>query len=128
MLVIFVHFCLDNKNISRKMRNTGTVRVAVVQCSSVILNVSATVTKLEKYAKEAAEKGAKLVVFPEAFISCYPRGTNFGVIVGSRSPVHPNFASNLRFSNTISNQLTGGTRKVSKILGIICRRSWTCRG
>lgn len=79
------------------MPTTGIVRVAVVQCSSVILDVGKTVTKLEKYAKEAAENGAKLVVFPEAFISCYPRGTNFGVIIGSRSPVHTNFTSILRF-------------------------------
>jgi len=67
------------------MPATGIIRVAVVQCSSVILDVDKTITKLEKYAKEAAENGAKLVLFPEAFISCYPRGTNFGVIVGSRS-------------------------------------------
>lgn len=69
------------------MPTTGVVRVAVVQCSSVVLDVDKTITKLEKYAKEAADKGAQLVLFPEAFISCYPRGTNFGVIVGSRSMV-----------------------------------------
>lgn len=69
------------------MPTTGVVRVAVVQCSSVILDVSKTITKLEAYAKEAADNGAKMVLFPEAFISCYPRGTNFGVIVGSRSMV-----------------------------------------
>ncbi|XP_037033290.1 bifunctional nitrilase/nitrile hydratase NIT4A-like isoform X2 [Bradysia coprophila] len=60
------------------MPNSGIFRVAVVQCSSVILDVDKTVEKLEKYAKEAADNGAKLVLFPEAFISCYPRGTNFG--------------------------------------------------
>lgn len=69
------------------MPNTGVVRVAVVQCSSVVLDVDKTITKLEKYTKEVADKGAQLVLFPEAFISCYPRGTNFGVIVGSRSMV-----------------------------------------
>lgn len=72
------------------MPTTGVVRVAVVQCSSVVLDVDKTITKLEKYAKEAADKGAQLVLFPEAFISCYPRGTNFGVIVGSRSMVCTN--------------------------------------
>lgn len=79
------------------MPNSGVFRVAVVQCSSVVLDVEKTVEKLEKYAKEAAGNGAKLVLFPEAFISCYPRGTNFGVIVGSRSMVIATIAATLFF-------------------------------
>ena len=35
---------------------------------------------------ESAAGGAQLVVFPEAFVSCYPRGLTFGAPVGSRSP------------------------------------------
>lgn len=111
------------------MPNTRVFRVAVVQCSSVILDVDKTVAKLEKYAKEAADNGAKLVLFPEAFISCYPRGTNFGVIVGSRSMVHFHFIRlayhwiNARFPNKIA----GWSRKVSKVLGVICGRSRTGR-
>lgn len=66
------------------------VRVGVVQASSVILDKEKCVEKLEKLVKEAAGKGAELVLFPEAFISCYPRGTNFGAICGSRSKVSPN--------------------------------------
>jgi len=31
---------------------------------------------------EAASKGAKLVLFPEAFIGGYPRGFRFGLAVG----------------------------------------------
>ncbi len=34
---------------------------------------------------EAAAEGAELVVFPEAFVSAYPRGLDFGAVVGSRS-------------------------------------------
>lgn len=40
----------------------------------------------ERFIKEAAEQGCELVVFPEAFIGGYPRGSNFGVVMGSRSP------------------------------------------
>jgi nitrilase len=37
--------------------------------------------------EEAAEQGAQLILFPEAFIPAYPRGLAFGTVVGSRSPV-----------------------------------------
>lgn len=34
---------------------------------------------------EAAGYGAQLVVFPEAFVGGYPRGSNFGVTIGIRT-------------------------------------------
>lgn len=59
--------------------------VAVVQDASVFLDRDASVQKTITLAREAAAKGAKLVLFPEAFIPGYPRGLSFGAIVGSRS-------------------------------------------
>jgi len=59
--------------------------VAVVQDASVVLDREGSVAKTIELAREAAGKGAKLVLFPEAFIPGYPRGLSFGVIVGSRS-------------------------------------------
>ncbi len=35
--------------------------------------------------QEAAAQGAKLILFPEAFIPAYPRGLTFGTVVGSRT-------------------------------------------
>ena len=32
-----------------------------------------------------AAQGARLILFPEAFIPCYPRGLGFGTVVGSRT-------------------------------------------
>jgi predicted amidohydrolase len=34
---------------------------------------------------EAAGYGSQLVVFPEAFVGGYPRGSNFGVTIGNRT-------------------------------------------
>lgn len=34
---------------------------------------------------EAAGYGAQIVVFPEAFVGGYPRGSNFGVTIGNRT-------------------------------------------
>ena len=61
-------------------------KVAVVQASPVLFDREASVQKACRLTKEAADQGAKLVLFPEAFIPAYPRGLSFGAVVGSRSP------------------------------------------
>ena len=62
------------------------VRAAVVQAAPVAFDVEATLDKAERLMVGASASGAELAVFPEAFISCYPRGLTFGSAVGSRSP------------------------------------------
>jgi nitrilase len=44
-----------------------------------------TLKKVRELAGEAADRGARLALFPEAFISGYPRGLDFGAVVGSRT-------------------------------------------
>ncbi|KAK8697700.1 hypothetical protein V6N13_113839 [Hibiscus sabdariffa] len=63
-----------------------TVRVTVVQASTVFYDTPATLDKAERLLAEAADYGSQLVVFPEAFIGGYPRGSNFGVTIGNRTP------------------------------------------
>lgn len=60
-------------------------KVAVVQASPVVFNRERTLEKVDVLCGEAARQGARLVVFPEAFVSAYPRGLDFGAVVGSRS-------------------------------------------
>ncbi|WP_158884463.1 nitrilase-related carbon-nitrogen hydrolase [Amycolatopsis anabasis] len=62
------------------------VRVAVVQAAPVAFDLAATLDKVEALAARAAEGGVDLVLFPEAFVSCYPRGIAFGAVVGGRTP------------------------------------------
>ncbi len=59
---------------------------AVVQTAAVAFDPARTVEKLGDYAARAASSGAKLVVFPEAFVGGYPKGLDFGVKVGQRTP------------------------------------------
>jgi len=59
--------------------------VAVVQAAPVLFDVENSLKKAAKLVDEAAQKGSKLILFPEAFISAYPRGLSFGTVVGSRS-------------------------------------------
>lgn len=65
---------------------SGVVRVAVVQAGSVLFDTPATLAKLRRLAADAASKGAGLALFPEAFIGGYPKGLDFGVKLGSRTP------------------------------------------
>ncbi len=66
-------------------QTTENLRVAVVQAAPVVMELEATVKKSLELIKEASEKGAQLIVFPESFIPAYPRGLSFGFIVGSRT-------------------------------------------
>jgi nitrilase len=61
------------------------VTVAVVQAAPVAFDRERTLQKVHSLADEASRKGAQLVLFPEAFVSAYPRGLDFGAVVGSRS-------------------------------------------
>ena len=61
------------------------IRAAVVQAGSVGFDREASLAKLEQLVAGAAEQGAQLAVFPEAFISAYPKGLDFGAVVGNRT-------------------------------------------
>jgi nitrilase len=61
------------------------VRAAVVQNSAVVFNREATLEKAARLVKDAKREGAELVLFPEAFVSAYPKGLDFGAVIGSRT-------------------------------------------
>ncbi len=56
---------------------------AVVQAASVAFDRERTLQKTADLAADARRRGASLVVFPEAFVSGYPRGLDFGAVVGA---------------------------------------------
>lgn len=64
----------------------GRVRVAVAQAGSVLFDGPRSTAKAAGLIREAGRAGARLVLLPEAFIPGYPRGLDFGMVVGSRSP------------------------------------------
>ena len=66
---------------------TARVRVAVVQAGSVPFDTEACVDKAVRLTADAAATGAKVVLFPEAFIAGYPKGLSYGLVVGARDPV-----------------------------------------
>jgi nitrilase len=62
------------------------VRAAAVQASPILFDTPRSFQKLANLTTDAARQRARLVVFPEAFIGGYPKGHDFGVSVGVRTP------------------------------------------
>lgn len=67
------------------MTESQTARVAVAQAAPVLFDTASTVAKVCALTREAAQRGAGLVLFPEAFVGGYPWGLAFGTAVGGRS-------------------------------------------
>ena len=63
----------------------AALTAAVVQAAPAAFDLDATLDRVEHWCFEARAKGARLVVFPEAFLGGYPKGADFGVRVGMRS-------------------------------------------
>ncbi len=61
------------------------VSVAVVQAGSVLFDREKTLQKAADLTRNAAARGARLILFPEAFVGGYPKGLDFGARVGSRT-------------------------------------------
>ena len=59
---------------------------ACVQAGTILFDNKRTLQKAADLIDEAARKGAQVVLLPEAFIGGYPRGADFGTVVGGRSP------------------------------------------
>ena len=67
------------------MNQAKSVRVAVVQAGGMPFARDAAVESVCSKTADAAAQGAKLVLFPEAFVGGYPWGLAFGTAVGGRS-------------------------------------------
>jgi len=64
----------------------AVVKASVVQAAPVPFDRQKTLEKVRALSADAAKQGSQLVVFPEAFVSAYPKGLDFGARVGMRKP------------------------------------------
>lgn len=100
-------------------QNRKLVRVAVVQAAPVLMDLKATIEKVVDLTTQSAAKGAKIVLFPEAFIPAYPRGLNFGTFVGNRSlEGRKDWARYWENSLSVPSQETEKLAETAKKLGV----------
>jgi nitrilase len=64
-----------------------SVKVAVVQAGAVLFDTEACIDKAVQLIGRAAGEGARVILFPEAFVPGYPKGLNYGLVVGARDPI-----------------------------------------
>ena len=60
-------------------------QVAVIQAGTNLFDLDSTIKDVEDWTAKAAQRGAQVILFPEAFVGGYPRGLGFGTVVGDRS-------------------------------------------
>ena len=63
-----------------------THTVAVVQAGTSLFDTPATLERMRAHCETVRATGARLVVFPEAYVGGYPKGLDFGARLGSRTP------------------------------------------
>ncbi|AOB25698.1 carbon-nitrogen hydrolase family protein [Bordetella bronchiseptica] len=63
-----------------------THRIAVIQDGPVPGDAMATAEKMSRLAAGAKAQGARLALFPEAFVGGYPKGADFHIFLGGRTP------------------------------------------
>jgi nitrilase len=78
-----------------------SVKVACVQAESVVFDRAATIDKIDTIAAEVAGNGARLALFPEAFIPVYPSSRWARHLAGWDGDARPLYARLARESLTI---------------------------
>ena len=109
------------------------VTAAVVQAGSIPFDADACVDKACRLIGDAAGAGAAFVVFPEAFIGGYPKGLNYGLVVGARDPAgREEFRLHLESSIAVPGPHTqrlgeaAEAHRVCVVIGVIERDGGTC--
>lgn len=61
------------------------IKVGVVQAAPALFDLEKSVDRVITWVQKGAREGCQLLLFPETFIPCYPRGLRFDAVIGRRS-------------------------------------------
>ena len=110
-----------------------SVRAAVVQAGAVPFDSAACVDKAVRLIEEAAGLVAKVIVFPEAFVPGYPKGVNYGLVVGARDPagreefrLYLDAAIEVPGPATLRLGKAAAAQRAYVVIGVIEREGGTC--
>jgi nitrilase len=67
------------------MTKNKTIKVGVIQATPALFDIEKTVEIVISWIERGAKEGCELLLFPESFIPCYPRGLRFDAVVGRRT-------------------------------------------
>lgn len=65
--------------------NHKKVKVGVVQATPALFDIEKSIEVFVKWLNKGVNEGCELLLFPESFIPCYPRGLDFDSVVGRRT-------------------------------------------
>ena len=60
-------------------------KVGVVQATPALFDINQTINIVCEWIAKGAQAGCELLLFPESFIPCYPRGLSFDAVIGKRT-------------------------------------------
>jgi len=61
------------------------IKVSVIQATPVVFDLEKTLGKTIALIRECSKENPDLILFPGSFIPAYPRGLDFGAVVGKRT-------------------------------------------
>ena len=90
------------------------VKVGVVQATPALFDIDKTVQIIISWIEKAANEGCQLLLFPESFIPCYPRGLNFDAVIGKRTD-----KSRSQWLEYWENSISTASQHIAVISGVI---------
>ncbi|QJD96922.1 carbon-nitrogen hydrolase family protein [Mucilaginibacter robiniae] len=103
--------------------NFKKVKVGVVQATPILFDIAKTVDLVCAWIEKGAQQGCELLLFPESFIPCYPRGLSFEAIVGRRTDRSREvwldyWVNSLEVSSNYLNMISEAVRKAGIIVAL----------
>ena len=105
------------------------IKVGVVQATPALFDLKGSVEKTITWIEKAAATGCELVLFPESFIPCYPRGITYDARVGKRTEESRNqwleyWSNSLEIDSPETRKLSAAIKKALQLESFFASRRY----